>query len=296
MQLQLHRGQLRAVVDTMGGELISLKDATGTEYIWSGDPAYWSGRNPVLFPIVGKLLGGTARANGGVCTMPQHGFGRRSEFTIAEYGEDFVVFSLQENEKTLAQYPYPFCLSVRHQLSEQGFYTEFEVRNTGTEPLPFCIGAHTAFRCPMHDGEAFEDYQLIFDQAETAASLLLTPEGTFDHIHTLPILSESDAIPLNHEIFDRRDTLAFDGLHSKGVRLVHKTTGCGVHMEFSDFPMIAFWTMPNVSAPYLCLEPWHGCGAYDNDSGVFEDKPHCIILQKGENRTLRYTVTLINAE
>lgn len=296
MQMQLHHSQLRAVVDTKGGELISLKDAAGTEYIWSGDPAYWSGRNPILFPIVGKLPGGTARAKGGVCTMPQHGFGRRSTFSVAESGEDFVVFSLQENEETLAQYPYPFHLLVRHQLSEQGFFTEFEVQNTGTEPLPFCIGAHTAFRCPLHDGEAFEDYRLVFDQPETASSLLLTPEGAFDHAHTLPILSESDTIPLDHGIFDRRDTLAFDGLRSKGVRLIHKTGGHGVRMEFTDFPMIAFWTMPNVSAPYICLEPWHGCAAYDNDSGIFEDKPHCIILRSGESKTLRYTVTLINAK
>lgn len=293
MQAQLQHGQVRAVVDTKGGELISLKDANGTEYIWSGDPAYWSGRNPILFPIVGKLAGGTARTKKGSCTMPQHGFGRRSEFSVAESGEDYIVFSLHENDETLAQYPYPFLLLVRHQLTDQGFFTEFEVKNTGTEPLPFCIGAHTAFRCPLHDGETFEDYRLVFDHAETASSLLLTPAGAFDHAHTLPVLSQADTIPLDHKVFDARDTLAFDGLRSKGVRLVHKSSGHGVHMEFADFPMIAFWTMPNVSAPYICLEPWHGCAAFDNDSGIFEEKPYCMILASGESKKLRYTVTLL---
>jgi galactose mutarotase-like enzyme len=61
-------------------------------------------------------------------------------------------------------------------------------------------------------------------------------------------------------------------------------------MDFSDFPMIAFWTKPGACAPYICLEPWHGCGAYDNESGLFEEKPYCIVLEPGEIRTLRHTV------
>ena len=59
MQIVLKRGGLTALADTMGGELVSLRDAAGTEYIWGGDPAYWSGRNPILFPIVGGLKDGT---------------------------------------------------------------------------------------------------------------------------------------------------------------------------------------------------------------------------------------------
>lgn len=293
MQIQLHHGQVQAVADTKGGELISVKDPAGTEYIWSGDPAYWSGRNPILFPIVGRLNNDTIRFNGSAYTMPQHGFARRSEFSVAEQGDDFVVFSLQESPETLRQYPYPFRLLVRHQLSEQGFYTEFEVQNTGAQPLPFCIGAHTAFRCPLFTGEAFGDYQLVFDQEETAFSILRAPDGTLDHARSLPVLSRSDTIPLDYQTFDQLDTLIFDGLRSKGVRLVHKSAGHGVHMEFTGFPMIAFWTRPNASAPYLCLEPWHGCAAYDNESGVFEDKPHCIVLQPGESKKLRYSVRLL---
>lgn len=293
MQVQLQHGNIKATADTKGGELISLKDPAGTEYIWSGDPAYWSGRNPILFPIVGRLNNGTALFHGSAYTMPQHGFARRSELSIAEQGDDFVVFSLQETPETLRQYPYPFRLLVRHQISEQGFYTEFEVQNTGAQPLPFCIGAHTAFRCPLFAEETFEDYQLVFDHAETASSILLTPEGTLDHARSLPVLAQSDIIPLDYHTFDQLDTLIFDGLHSKGVRLVHKSAGHGVHMEFDGFPMIAFWTKPNASAPYICLEPWHGCAAYDNESGIFEEKPHCIVLQPGDRKKLRYSVHLL---
>ena len=55
MEITLKKGSLTARVETLGGELVSLRDASDTEYIWVGDPAYWAGRNPVLFPIVRRL-------------------------------------------------------------------------------------------------------------------------------------------------------------------------------------------------------------------------------------------------
>ena len=93
-------------------------------------------------------------------------------------------------------------------------------------------------------------------------------------------------------MFDRLDTLIFEGLCSKGVTLRHKDGGRGVRMDFGEFPMVAFWTMPNVSAPYICLEPWHGCAALEGESGEFADKPHAVRLGPGEEKTLRYSVEI----
>ena len=56
--------------------------------------------------------------------------------------------------------------------------------------------------------------------------------------------------------------------------------------------MVAFWTKEN--APFLCLEPWHGCAALENESGAFEDKPHCVLLASGESKTLSYTVNILS--
>ena len=93
--------------------------------------------------------------------------------------------------------------------------------------------------------------------------------------------------------YARLDTVIFHNLKSNGVSLKHKETGRGVHMEFEQFPVIAFWTKGSEKAPYICLEPWHGCAAYDNESGNIFDKPHVICLQPGESKSLKYTVTLI---
>lgn len=291
MEVTLRRNGLTARADTMGGELVSFQDRRGTEYIWGGDPAYWSGRNPVLFPIVGGLKGGQVDIGGRSFEMARHGFARRSEFEIAGQGEDFVEFELREDAETLRQYPFPFSLRVRHELLESGFSTRFTVANTGTDPMPFCIGAHTAFRCPLDAGERFEDYHLVFDQVEDAVSILPGAGGCLQSgVRGVP-LDHTDAIALDHAVFDWVDTLIYEGLRSNTVSLCHRDTGRGVRVDFSQFPMVAFWTMPGKTAPYICIEPWQGCAAFDNESGKFEDKPHCVTLAPGEARTLAYTVS-----
>lgn len=293
MELTIQRDGLTARVDTMGGELVSFRDRQGTEYIWNGNPAYWSGRNPVLFPIVGGLKDGKVDIGGKSFEMARHGFARRREFTVTARREDFVEFELREDGETLEQYPFPFSLKVRHQLVENGFSTGFTVANTGTAPMPFCVGAHTAFRCPMEAGERFEDYRLVFDQAEDTASILPGKGGCLQSGVRGVALDHTDTIPLDHGVFDRVDTLIYQGLRSRTVRLCHRDTGRGVRVDFSEFPMVAFWTMPGKNAPYICIEPWQGCAAFDDESGNFEDKPHCVILTPGDEKALAYTVTLL---
>ena len=284
MNFELSRGELRAAVRSKGGELVSLRDGAGREYIWQGDPAFWSGQNPILFPIVGSLKDGKIQIDGKTCEMGRHGFARGMEFTPVEQEEDFITLELRENEETLARYPYPFVLRVTHRLLEDGFSTTFAVTNPNAVPMPFCVGGHTAIRCPLKEGERFEDYELVFDLPERAASHLLTPEGIIRHASTEPMLVGDGRIPLRYDLFARLDTIIFSLLRSENVSLVHKETGCGVRLNFTQFPMVAFWTKPG--APFLCLEPWQGCAAWDNETGRFEDKPFCLTLEPGAQKTL----------
>ena len=284
---ELKKGGLRAAARTLGGELVSLKDGDGLEYIWEGNPAFWSGQNPVLFPIVGSLKEGKVETGGRTCEMGRHGFARGMEFSPVEQGEDFIVLELRDSEETLARYPFHFALRVRHQLLDDGFSTSFTVKNTGADPMPFCIGAHTAIRCPLRKGERFEDYELLFEEPEYADSHLLNADGVIRHNGRRPMLDGSGRLELDYGVFAEMDTIIFSMLRSGTVSLVHRETGQGVQLDFHEFPMVAFWTKPG--APYLCMEPWHGCAAYDNESGRFEDKPFCITLEPGGKKNLAYT-------
>lgn len=291
MTFDLKKGGLRALAQTKGGELVSLRGADGLEYIWGGDPAFWSGQNPVLFPIVGSLKDGTVSFDGRPCRMDRHGFARRSEFSLAEQGEDYAVLELRENEETLERYPYPFSLKVAHRLSDSGFSTTFTVKNTGDAPMPFCIGAHTAIRCPLRPGERFEEYELVFEKPEQAGSHLLSPSGVILHDSRRLMLNGSRTLPLDYSLFQEMDTVIFSGLRSGQASLLHRETGRGVCLDFHEFPMVAFWTNPG--APYLCLEPWQGCAAYDNESGEFRDKPFCVILPPGGEKSLTYSFSIV---
>ena len=279
---------IQAEVDSHGGELVSFRDAEGTEYIWNGDPAVWSGRNPLLFPIVGNLKEGAVLFDGERYEMSRHGFARDNEFTLVEQSEDRLVLELRESPATLSRYPYPFSLQVSQQLLENGFSTGFRVENTGSRPMPFCIGAHTAFRCPMREGESFSDYEIVFDQPEEASRLCLTEAGLLSHDGREPFLKGEDRFALDHELFARVDTVILENLRSRSIRLLHKKTRRGIRMEFAGFPMLAFWTKGKEKAPFICLEPWHGCAALDNESGEFRDKPRCITLTPGEVIEFQY--------
>lgn len=292
MKIELRRGALTAAVDTQGGELVSFRDGQGTQYIWQGDERSWPGRNPNLFPIVGALKDGTVRVEGRPFHMARHGFARVSEFTVAEQGEGYAVMELRQSPETLEQYPFDFVLRARHQLEETGFSTQFQVQNPGDGDLLFCVGGHTGINCPLEAGKRFEDYCLVFDEVERVRPLIPTAQGLLSAGRYGPGLEDTDTLALDHRVFDQVDTLIFEGLRSKGVTLRPRAGGKGVRMDFGQFPMVAFWTKPNAAAPYLCLEPWHGCGAWEEEGGELAQKRHVIRLSPGEEKRLAYTVEL----
>lgn len=293
MQITLTHGGQSAVIDTMGGELTSYRDESGLEYIWQGDSASWPGRNPILFPIVGKLVDNAATADGKPCHMPQHGLARKRSFDVVEQGADFVVLEQREDAETLNAYPFPYRLQVRQELKENSFTTTATVVNSGSSDMPFCLGAHTGFRCPQRPGERFEDYEIVFDQVESLPALLPTERGLLEHGKTMPCLEGTNTLKLDYAVFDKVDTLCFEGLRSTGVSLRHRESGHGVHMDFKGFPMLALWTPPGKAAPFLCIEPWQGCADYEDCDGELAHKPYAVVLRPGRHWSLGYTITTL---
>ena len=155
----------------------------------------------------------------------------------------FILIGFKEAPLCVTHFPTPPSKPVSRLWLEDGFSTTFLVENPGGTPMPFCIGAHTAIRCPLMEGERFEDYQLVFDQPEDADTLLLTPEGLLRSGEMEPMLS-GGKIDLDYSVFRRLDTIVFRGLQSKRVELRHGENG--VALDFSQFPMVAFWTKPGV--------------------------------------------------
>ena len=136
--------------------------------MWTGNPEFWAGQSPVLFPIVGSVQNETTEINGQVYSFKNHGFARRQEFQLIKKLDNKLVFSLTENEETLKSYPFKFELRLTYTLIDSEVQIAYEVRNTDNQEIYFQLGTHPGFNCPMEDGLSLNDYHLEFSDLEDA--------------------------------------------------------------------------------------------------------------------------------
>ncbi|MFT4005531.1 MAG: aldose 1-epimerase family protein, partial [Lacrimispora sp.] len=163
MNYQLKNDDLSVELTTKGGALTSIRDMSGREYLWQGDPKYWSGQAPVLFPICGSLREDRAvTEDGKPVYMPRHGMVRKEEFRLESVSKDSICFSIGENESMLARYPYKFRLFLTYLLKGKNIQVTYGILNEGTVAMPFFIGGHPAFNCPLDRGEEYSDYLIVF--------------------------------------------------------------------------------------------------------------------------------------
>ena len=290
--IELRYGRTRASVQPMGAQLASFRAADGRERIWQADPAVWAQHTPVLFPVCGSVRDNQISIGEKLYPMNKHGFTRDVEFTVWQRGEDFADLVLFDSERTRAMYPFRFAFHVIYQLWEGGCMCTFRVENRSEQVMPFCVGGHPGFACPMEDGAVFEDYQLVFPLTEDGENTLCPGGGLASGTECLKALRDGRVLPLTHSLFDERDALIFAGLRSRSVSLVHRATGRGLRFDFPRMEVLAVWTKPHAEADYLCLEPWHGMPAGVQESGRFEDKPFVTLLQPGCAHTCWYSFTL----
>ena len=285
-----------ATVSTSGGQIVSFHPGTGVaagrEIIWQADPQVWDQHAPLLFPICGSAKHGMIEVNGRTYTIPKHGITRANPpMQIAAQGKDYVDLELSDNEETRKVYPFSFSFHVVYALYANGFRTQFVIKNTGEEPMPFCVGGHPAFNCPLEDGAQFSDYDLIFPQTEDGRVEQVTKDGMLDGSEILPFF-QGNRMPLNHEEIDCRDSLLFTTLSSRSVRLENRNTGKGLCVSFPKMEALAVWSPTGRNADFICLEPWHGTPAYATESGKLEDKAFVTVLSAGETYSTWFDVTL----
>ena len=72
--MKLENDQYCFQCTTKAAEITSFFDKKNEiEYIWSGDSKYWSGRNPILFPIIGSSYNKKYWFDGKEYQMGNHG-------------------------------------------------------------------------------------------------------------------------------------------------------------------------------------------------------------------------------
>ena len=130
MEYTLKNKKLTVVFESKGATLHSIKDNDGVEYLWEGNPEYWSGQAPVLFPICGSIRDDKAQiGNRKQTNMPRHGVVRKKEFKCVEQTENSILFEIESNEEMLAQYPYEFKLGINYILEGKKITTRYIIEN-----------------------------------------------------------------------------------------------------------------------------------------------------------------------
>ena len=283
--VRIGNGEVTVEVSPLGAEMQSIVTRDGQSWLWDGDAAFWSGRSPVLFPIVGKAPGDHVSVEGTRYPMGQHGFARRSEFTLVEQGDGFVRFALRASPATRAIYPFDFELMLEHRVVGRGVVVTAEVSNRDQRPMPFGIGFHPAFVWPLPGCEGLEHSVILDDGGEPG---LLRLAGGLLGQELLPSPFKAGALTLEHHLFDA-DAMIFP--EGAGAGLTYAARDKAVRFTWENLPNLALWSKKD--APFVCLEPWHGMAAEAGAGDEIADRPYGEVLGPGARGRYSFRVELV---
>jgi galactose mutarotase-like enzyme len=193
---------------------------------------------PVLFPIAGKLPGGSYEVAGQKYAMKQHGFARELPWTVVDESTGdgaSVTLALDATEATRAVYPFEFSLRYTYRLRGGALAVEQSFENRGDAPMPIQPGLHPYFFVP--------DATKAEARVETDATRAYDNRTGHEVPAPQPIAlagQEVDLFLLDHR---PRETV----LHRPGLRAVRVAFG-------DDQRVLVVWTLPG--RDFVCVEPW----------------------------------------
>jgi len=276
--IQLQNTKLKASFNELGAELISLINLeTGKEIIWEGNPDFWGGQSPVLFPTVGALKDDSYIFEGETYEMPRHGFARRKFFDVKNSSENEVVFELNSDEETLKFYPFDFSLEIKYTLTENKLTVSYKVKNTSEKEMYFSLGAHPGFAIDTKNGLKYNDYKIAFSDDEKLEIHPLINNLISKKTETLNL--QKKTLPLSYELFSK-DALVMTNMKSNELILRNNQNNDKVIFTFSNFPYFGIWAAKN--ADFVCLEPWQGIADLEDHNQELTEKFGVLKLERNE--------------
>lgn len=269
--IQLQNDSLSVTISEKGAELQSIQ-ANGIEYLWQADAAFWGKHSPVLFPVVGELKDGKYMFDNKEYKLPRHGFARDKIFTAEQASSTKAVFSLTNDEASLAVYPFPFIFNIEYSIEAAQLNCTYQVKNTGSGDMYFSVGGHPAFNVPLIKSLQYTDYFLQFNNDEVLSRYLLHEGLTSGH--TEEIILKDKTLPLQPSLF-YADAIVLKHIKSNRIKLFSNKDEHGLELKFEGFPYFGIWAAKD--APFICLEPW--CGIADS---IHHD--HQLTTKEGINK------------
>lgn len=273
---------LSAEISALGAELIRLQDRTGAELLWDGDPAFWNGRSPLLFPIVGEVKGNRLTVAGKGYEIGRHGFARTSTFALIRSDAASCTWRLESSEATRRQYPFEFRLDVTYRIEAATLHMQAEVTSTGSVVMPASFGFHPALRWPLPYGKPRAAHEIVFEHDEPAP--IRRPIDGLLSAARFPTPVRDRHLPLHDDLFED-GALVFDTLASRSV-----VYGDAIRVDFPRMPHLGIWTRPG--AGYVCIEPWQGHASPEGFDGELADKPGIVAIAPGTTESFAMSISV----
>lgn len=282
MQYELKNEKLTVRFETLGAEMISLKDnQSGQEYLWHGDKKYWGRHSPVLFPFVGRTRDGKYKYGNKEYDMTQHGFARDMEFECISETKNQIWFGLEATTETKEKYPFNFRLEIGYGLDGDTVKVMWKVLNKEKErEMYFSIGAHPAFMCPLKEGEKQSDYSVwmdtmddvLYSQADIGTGLMFNYKNQLNLSKGRRLLTEG--------FFDEGAYIIED-YQVRKMALVDPENQPYITVSFSA-PVVGVWSPEKQNAPFVCIEPWYGRCDRETFEGTLKEREWGNKLASGE--------------
>ncbi len=277
--LTIHNDALSVTISPVGAEVQSITDRkTGREYLWSGDPKWWHGHSPILFPIVGALWDGVCRIDGREVRIPKHGILRQALWRPEPMGPDHVRFVHISTVGDFAAFPFAFVITADYRLEGRSLIATIEVENPGGADMWFQLGGHPAIALPdwdeTHDVDGYLRLEGKPEYVVRAGEQGCIEPGR----HAVPHTADG-LVPLTVETF-AHEALIFPDHQVTGVTVLDRERR-PVARVTSGSDVWLFWSPQGVHTPFICCEPWYGLcdnqgfnGPVSERTGINRLAPH----------------------
>ena len=278
---------LSVTVSDLGAEMQRMQTRDGRDWLWHGDAAWWTGRAPILFPIVGQAPDDRIVMDGRTYPMQKHGVARRRLFRRVAVTGNSVTHELTDSRETLAAFPRAFRLRLTHEVEGAALTCRAEVHNSDDRPSCFGIGFHPAVLWPL-PGAGGRAHHITLDTK--AAPVLARLQDGLLRPGLLPSPFLDGRLTLEPSLFDD-DAMIFPEGVGDGL-IFAAQGGPALRFTFHNTPNLGIWQKPG--APFLCIEPWHGMPPRPGDGRDMAKRPGAITLPPGGDVAISYSVTVID--
>ena len=231
-------------------------------YIWCGEPAFWAGRNPILFPQVCSNSDKTLKISGIKYQTGNHGFARNQIFSLIDQKDDELTLGIKENEETLKQYPFKFSLTINYKLVNNTVELTYTIKNNDNKDMPFGFGLHPAFAC-KHD---YDGVKCVFNKNEEEFG---------------------SELEINKALFEKYPTVIIREPKADKCTLITGIDNRKVSIDYPGYNIFAIWS----KGDWVCLEPWFTRSPDDPEVDLFDQKG-IIVLKPNEEKVIKTRWTI----